>query len=115
MFGHHTYILPQHAVALESAIRSHSVISAVNAVLLARMYKLAMDGLKQPTQETGFYTSTLQAGTVTVSSVTEAKNGLWIQLAKVADQSNVYMTIGQKWAMEQFNPAHGNVSTVFWV
>ncbi len=114
MFGHHPYIPPQHAVTLESAIRSHSVISSVNAVLLARMYKLALEGLGKPTQETGFFTSTLQAGTVTLSSVTEAKTGLWLQLAKVAQQSNPYMTLGQKWAMEQLSPAHGNVSTVYW-
>lgn len=114
MFGHYTYILPQHHVTLESAIRNHSVISSVNAVLLAKMYKLAVDGLKNPVQETGFYTSSLRAGNITLSSVTEAKSGLWLQLAKVENQPNPYLTVGQKWAMEQLIPAHGNVSTLFW-
>jgi hypothetical protein len=115
MFGHYTYILPQHHVALESAIRSHSVISTVNAVLLARMYRLALDGLKEPVQDTGFFTSSIRASNVTLSSVTEAKTGLWVQLAKVDTQPGPYLTVGQKWAMEQLNPAQGNVSTVFWV
>jgi hypothetical protein len=114
MFGHFTYILPQHHVALESAIRSHSVVSSVNAVLLARMYKLAMDGLKQPIQETGYFTSSLRAGNITLSSVTETKSGLWLQLAKVENQAHPYLTLGQKWAQENYSPALGNTSTVFW-
>lgn len=114
MFGHYTYILPQHVVALESAIRSHSVVTTVNAPTLARMYQLALDGLKQPVQETGYYCSSLRAGNITMSTVTEAKTGIYIQLATVQGQASPYLTLGQKWAMEQYVPAHGNVSTVFW-
>ena len=114
MFGHYTHILPQHHVALESAIRNHSVISAANAVLLAKMYKIAIEGLKQPVQEEGYFTSSLCAGNITLSSVTESKTGLWLQLAKVAGQPSPYLTLGQKWAMESLTPALGNTSTVFW-
>jgi len=113
MFGHYPYIAKQHHVALESAIRNHSVVSSINASLLARMYQLAVEGLKSPVQEEGFHTSSLRAGNITLSSVTDAKSGLWLQLAKVEGQST-FLTLGQKWAMEQFVPAHGNVSTVFW-
>jgi len=114
MFGHYPYIAKQHHVALESAIRNHSVVSPINAPLLANMYRLALDGLKQPTLGDGFFTSSLHAGNVVLSSVTEAKSGLWLQLAKVDSQPSAYLTLGQKWAMEQYVPAHGNVSTTFW-
>jgi hypothetical protein len=114
MFGHYPYIGKQHHVALESAVRNHSVTSAINAQLLAQMYKLALEGLKQPVTETGFYASSLHAGNIVLSSVTDAKSGLWLQLAKVDRQPNPFLTLGQKWAMEQPVLAHGNVSTVFW-
>jgi len=114
MFGHFPFIQVQHHVALESAIRNHSIVSSISAQMLARMYKLAVEGLKQPVQETGFFTSSLRAGNITLSSVTEAKSGLWLQLAKVEGQPNPYLTVGQKWAMESHSPAHGNVSTLFW-
>ena len=114
MFGHYPYIAKQHHVALESAIRNHSVVSTINAPLLARMYQLALEGLKQPAPGDGFFTSSLRAGNVTLSSVTEAKTGLWLQLAKVEGQPTNYLTLGQKWAMEQYVPAHGNVSTTLW-
>jgi len=115
MFGHYPFIAKQHHVALESAIRNHSVVSGINGPLLAKMYQLALDGLKQPAVGgDGFFTSSLRAGNITLSSVTEAKTGLWLQLAKVEGQTGNYLTLGQKWAMEQFVPAHGNVSTTFW-
>lgn len=114
MFGHYSYIPQQHVVTLESAIRNHSVTTTVNAPTLAKMYQLALDGLKQPVQEPGFHTSSLRAGNVTLSTVTEAKSGIYIQLASVQGQPSNYLTLGQKWAMEQYVPAHGNVSTSFW-
>lgn len=114
MFGHYQYIGKQHHVALESAIRNHSVVTTINAPLLAKMYQLALQGLQSPLTETGFHTSSLRAGNITLSSVTEAKSGLWLQLAKVEGQPNPFLTIGQKWAMEQPVAAHGNVSTIFW-
>ena len=114
MFGHYPFIAKQHHVALESAIRNHSVVSGINAGMLAKMYQLALDGLKAPVQVEGYYTSSLKAGNITLSSVTEAKTGIWLQLAKVEGQAYPYLTLGQKWAMESLSPAMGNVSTVFW-
>jgi len=114
MFGHYPYIAKQHYVALEAAIRNHSVVSGISAPSLAKMYQLAIEGLRAPVQADGFFTSSLRAGNITLSSVTEAKTGLWLQLAKVEGQASNYLTVGQKWAMEQFVPAHGNVSTTFW-
>lgn len=114
MFGHYSYVLPQHHVALESVVRNHSVSTTVTGPLLAKLYRLALDGLVKPVQADGFYTSTLRAGNITLSSVTEVKTGLWLQLAKVENQPNPYLTVGQKWAMEQLMPAQGNVQTVFW-
>lgn len=115
MFAHYPFIAKQHYVALESAIRNHSVISGINASLLAKMYKLASDGLAGAVKDESFFTSTLiTKNNITVSSVTDTKTGLWIQLAKVEGQAQAYLTLGQKWAMEQLVPAHGNVSTTFW-
>ncbi len=114
MFAHYQYILPQHVVALESAIRSHAIVTTVNSQMLAKVYKLALDSLSGPVQEPGYLISTLRADKITLGSATEAKTGIWIQLAKVDGQPNIYLTLGQKWAMEQYVPAHGNVSTLFW-
>lgn len=114
MFSHYPYILKQHHVTLESAIRNHSVASTVTAPRLARMYKLALEGLTEPVKEEGIFASTLRSGTITLSSVTDAKTGLWLQLAKVENQTHPYITLGQKWAMEQLMPAQGNVQTIFW-
>lgn len=114
MFGHYPYIAKQHHVALESAIRSHSVTTQVNAQLLAKLYQLALNGLKGPVQEAGFYASSLHGENVTLSSVTEAKTGIWLQMAKVDGQTTLFLTVGQKWVMEQPVPAHGNIVTLFW-
>lgn len=115
MFEHYKYIPPQHCVALQSAIRNHSVTSGVNSQLLARMYKLALEGLTENVSDSAFFTSTLKGGAITMSSVTEGKTGLWLQLAHTAQQKReVFLTIGQKWIMEMPVPSHGNISTVIW-
>lgn len=115
MFEHFPFIAKQHHVALQSAIRNHSVVSGVNAALLAKMYQLAASGLSGAVKDEAFYTSTMvTTNKITISSVTDAKTGLWLQLAKVEGQAQAYLTLGQKWAMEQLVPAHGNVSTIFW-
>lgn len=113
MFAHYQYIAVQHHVALESAIRNHSVVSGITAPLMAKMYQIAINGLQGPSTETGFHTSSLRSGNIILSSVTDAKTGLWLQLARVDGKAN-YLTLGQKWVMEQFVPAHGNVSTILW-
>jgi hypothetical protein len=114
MFARYTYIDPKHVVPLEATVRNHSIVSAATAPLLAKMYKTALDALSsgEPVREEGFAASVLKSETVTLSSVTEAKTGLYIQMAKL--DGKVYMTVGQKWVMEQPNPAHGNVTTSMW-
>ena len=114
MFAQYTYIAPQHHVSLESTIRNHSVVSGINAQLLAKMYKLALDGLTQAVKEDGLFVSRLTDGNVFLSAITDAKTGLYLQLASVKGQPTNYLTVGQKWAMEQFSPAHGNVATTLW-
>lgn len=117
MFAQYKFIDARHHVALESAIRNHSVVSGIGAQLLAKLYKLALDGLLNDTpagREDGYSISKLTDGKICLVSVTESKTGLYLQLARVEGQSGYYLTLGQKWAMEQFSPAHGNVSTVMW-
>ena len=114
MFDHYPYIAVQHHVALASCIRQHSVVSGATAPLFAKLYKLAQDGLAKPANEPGFLASVLVTTEVTVSTVTDAKTGLYIQLARVQSQTSTYLTVGQKWAMEQLSPQHGNVATTLW-
>lgn len=115
MFNQYEYIARQHHVPLEAAIKNHSIVSGINANLLAKMYQLALAGLKQPVQSEGFFTSSIHAaGNITLSSVTEAKTGLWLQLARVEGQPQPYLTVGQKWAMEQYQPVLGNTASIFW-
>lgn len=115
MFGQYPFIAKQHAVALESVIRNHGAGTTVSAGLLAKMYKVALAGLTQPSKEEGLYTSQLRAEKVTMSSVTDVKSGIWIQLATIEGfTGSIFMTCGQKWTMEQPVPQHGNVTTVIW-
>ena len=114
MFDHYPHVAVQHKVALESCIRQHSVVSGANAPLLAKMYKLALDGMTNAPKEEGFLISLLTDGKIFMSSVTDSKTGLYLQLASVKGQTGNYLTVGQKWAMEQYVPAHGNVSTTLW-
>lgn len=114
MFDHYPYVQKQHHVALASTIRSHAVVSTVNATVLAIMYKHALACLDNVVALDGFFSSRLCAEGVTLSSVTEAKTGLWMQLAKLDGKPSLLLTIGQKWAMEQPVPAHGNVATTLW-
>lgn len=114
MFDHYPYIQKQHHVALASTIRNHAVVSTVNATVLATMYKHALACLDGVKPMDGFFSSNLRADGVTLSSVTEAKTGLWMQLARLDDKPSLLLTVGQKWAMEQPVPAHGNVATTLW-
>lgn len=114
MFGQYPFIHKQHAVALASVVRNHSVTSSVSAPLLAKMYNLAVQGLKSPVVDQNFFTSSMRSGNIVMSNVTDAKTGLWIQLATVEGQSFPYLTAGQKWAMEQYVQAHNSVSTTLW-
>lgn len=114
MFDRYSFIHKHHRVALESVVRNHSVASTINAPLLAKMYQLAQQGLQTNVVEDGFHASKINSETLTLSSVTEAKTGFWVQLAKSADHVNPFLTVGQKWVMEQPIAAFGNVSTVIW-
>lgn len=113
MFGHYPFIAKQHVVALEAAVRNHTTVTGP---LLASLYQAALTMLNDPGNITteGMFTSKLITDNVVSSNVTDAKTGIWMQLAKVKGQSGNYLTLGQKWAMEQYVPAHGNVSTIFW-
>ena len=114
MFDHYPFVLNQHRAALASAVRIHSVVSAATAPILAALYKHALDGLTAPVKADGYYTSTLNTSDeITVSSATDAKSGLWVQLARAGGRLPV-LTIGQKWSMEQFNTMTGSTNTIIW-
>ena len=114
MFDQYKAIPLQHKSVLQSALRGHAVSSTISFQTMARMYHLALNGLNGPINETGFHGSTLVAEGVTVSSVTDGKTGVYIQLAKLSNQANLCLTVGQKWVMENYSQAMGNVSALVW-
>ena len=114
MFAHYKYITPQHVLALESALRNHTVTTSVSAAMLAHLYRVALDNFTTQVKNTACYTSLLVGGKVALSSVTDGKTGIWLQLARVEGQSELYLTVGQKWSMEQPGAAHGGANTFIW-
>lgn len=111
MFLHYTYIIPEHHVALESAIRNHM---GITSPVLAKLYKVALANVDTQTNETGQFTSHLKSGNVSIGTATDAKSGIYIQLARADGNPRLLLTIGAKWAMEQPNPTQGNIATTLW-
>ena len=111
MFNHFTFILPEHHVALESSIRNHM---GIMSPVLAKLYKTALANVDKPTYETGQLTSHLKSGNVAVGTATEAKTGVFVQLARADGNPRTLLTVGMKWAMEQPNPTQGNIATTLW-
>jgi hypothetical protein len=111
MFLHHTFILPEHHVGLESAIRSHM---GITSPVLAKLYKFALANVDKPVYETGLFTSHLKSENVTVGTATDSKTGIFVQLARTNGNPRLMLTVGSKWAMEQANPAQSNIATILW-
>jgi len=117
MFERFDYIPLPHRTALEAAVRRHSLPDHVTAQKLAQMYTHAHNGLKQAATLEGYLTSRLlcspesgQPGVV--SSITEMRTGLWLQLA-VVGTAPAQLTMGQKWTAEA-KSEHGSTSSFFW-
>ena len=111
MFLHHTFILPEHHVALESSIRNHM---DVTPPVLAKLYKTALANVDKAAYETGQFTSHLKSGNVSIGTATDSKKGVFIQLARADGNPRTLLTVGTKWAMEQPNPTQGNIATTLW-
>lgn len=111
MFLHHTFILPEHHVALESSIRNHA---GITPPVLAKLYKAALANVEKPAFETGYLTSHLKSENVSVGTATDSKSGIFVQLARTRENSRMLLTVGTKWAMEQPNPLQGNIATTLW-
>ena len=111
MFIQYTYIVPEHHVALESAIRGHT---GITSPVLAKLYKAALANLDKPSGEQGMFTSHLNDGSVSVGTATDAKTGVFVQLARTKSAHHPLLTVGTKWAMEQSNTVQGNIATQLW-
>ena len=114
MFEHLTYMPQAHQIALQTAVRNHNMGTGINPGLLGKLYKLALDGLASPAQETGFFTSTLTTEHAVLSTATDTKTGIFIQLARISGQSSPFLTVGLKWAMEGKNEVQGSLATLYW-
>ena len=114
MFEHLTYIPQAHQVALRTAIRNHNMGTGINPALLGNLYKAALDGLARPQQAVGVFTSTLATEQAVLSTATDEKTGIYIQLAQTKIHPTPFLTFGQKWAMEGRNLAQGNCATLYW-
>jgi hypothetical protein len=113
MFNQYEYIDKAHHVALQSCIRNHQTVTAG---LLAQLYRIALSTHTQETVEKreDVLCSFLKTADGTkLAAVTDRKTGIYLQLASVP-QSQPFLTVGQKWAVEQSNPAHGNTATLLW-
>lgn len=113
MFAHCSYMPQAHQVALATAIRNHNFGTGISPTLLATLYKLALDGLNSPVAQEGMMTSTLRDAQTTLSSATDSKTGIFIQLSHVPNQQP-FLTAGQKWTVEGMNRTLGNTATMFW-
>lgn len=111
MFNHYTYIVPEHHVALASCIRNHS---GITSPVLAKLYKAALDNVDKPVQAAEQFTSHLKSGNISVGTSTDAKTGIFVQLARADDNPRLLLTVGYKWAMDQSNPLQGNIATKLW-
>lgn len=111
MFNHFRNICPEHYVALESAVKTHMG----DIPVIAKLYDAALAALltseKPPL---GILCSTLRDGRLVLGTATDAKTGVYVQLAQIPEQPRPLLTIGQKWATESPNPAMGNVGTRIW-
>ena len=111
MFLHHKFIAVEHHVALEHCTRNHPIIPMV----LAKLYKLAADGLVEPVPSDAEFTVTRLLTPLSIAATaTEAKTGIFLQLIKTMDKPSPRLTMGQKWAAEVVNEQQGNVATLLW-
>ncbi len=113
MFNQYSFIPDQHKVALQGVIRhgvtAHTLVQLYEATLtvlnasdptkLALTDKLAFSRLVTETHE--------------IAVVTSRETGVYLQLAREKGKTTTFITVGQKWAMEQPSP-HSTVNTIFW-
>jgi hypothetical protein len=110
----HSYIPQPHQIVLSTALRGHTLGNGVNPLILAKLYKASLDSFKEPVNERDILTSVLRGDLGNLSTATDMKTGVYVQLAQIPGQSACSITIGRKWAMEGLNKTLGNYSTTYW-
>jgi len=110
MFARHDYILDQHKVTLSQAIHGHNFITEP---LLARLYRAALDMLENgKTGQPETMASLIEAKDLRIGAATDERTGTYVWLS-VTPKSR-YLTLGQKWIVEQFDPATSTTSSKVW-
>jgi hypothetical protein len=115
MFVQHTYIEEPHKSALESTIRQHDGISEP---YLAQLYKAALDVYMlagEAVTKPGLIFSRIANDKHVVASVTDERNGFYMQLAGAlkANQGR-QLTFGQKWVMQGKADNLSTTATKLW-
>jgi len=113
MSAQSTYIFPQHQVALSTAQRAHAA-NGLTPGLLNRLYLAAKRGLDEPVEVEGLVTSTLTGDIGKLSTATDEKLGVYVQMALLTGQKQPTLTVGQKWVQETSNSTLHSTATKFW-
>lgn len=111
MFTQYRFIDPNHHVALESCIRTHTTVTPQ---LLSRLYEAALANTTGASGSPEMLTSHVSNDQVQIGFATDQKTGIYVQLAQLKDRKGRMLTVGQKWAAEKDNPVQGNTSIIFW-
>lgn len=114
MFNQYRFIAEEHRVALHGVVQRHGL----TPTKLANLYETAALVLASPdatklamSTKTAF--SKLSTDTHEIAVVTCIETGVFVQLAKEKAKTKVYITVGQKWAMEQPS-VNSSINTVLW-
>lgn len=94
-----------HQAAIESAIRTHDVITEK---VLISLYQTALALLKaDDVKAEGTMTSKIAGTEFTLATATDTKTGFYVQLGLVnATKGDPILTIGQKFAQEKLSGGH---------
>lgn len=112
MFVQYKFIAEQHKVALQGVL-AHGVSAARLAALYeATLAVLDAEDTAKLSLAANFAFSRLVTETHVIAVVTTRDTGVYCQLAREKTKPQAYLTVGQKWAMEQ--PGPHSVNTVFW-
>lgn len=104
MFGTHPYIDETHKMAMTSVIRQQTFVTEV---FLAKLYKAALDALKNPSKQIGTspdhhtVVSCVKSKEVVVGTATDMQSGVYVQLANSGNGN--MLTVGKKWAIQGFD------------
>lgn len=113
MFNQYRFIEETHKIALESAIRNHTVLTAP---LAARLYQNAHRAATEAKagHDSGFLISRVENPQVVIGTCTDTRTGLFIQLVQIRESKHLMLTLGSRWIVETSDAATGTTNLVYW-